>query len=132
VITLIRSIGGIPTGADSGPLHCHRVGYIRRQESDAPRGRIGTIGSGMSSGTTPMNQHDIWKKLAEHRRKFDPLHLRALFGDDPERGERLALDAVGHYLDYSKNLITDETLFVESWNELLQCIDAKRNAMKTA
>jgi len=110
VITLIRSIGGIPTGADSGPLHCHRVGYIRRQESDAPRGRIGTIGSGMSSGTTPMNQHDIWKKLAEH----------------------LALDAVGHYLDYSKNLITDETLFVESWNELLQCVDAKRSAMKTA
>jgi glucose-6-phosphate isomerase len=64
----------------------------------------------MSSGSTPLNQHDIWKKLAEHRRELEPLHLRALFGDDPERGERLALEAVGLYLDYSKNLITDETL----------------------
>ena len=38
------------------------------------------------------------------------LHLRELFADDPGRGERLALEAVGIYLDYSKNRITDETL----------------------
>jgi hypothetical protein len=31
--------------------------YLRRIGSDAPPGRIGTIGSGMSSGTTPVNQH---------------------------------------------------------------------------
>jgi glucose-6-phosphate isomerase len=39
-----------------------------------------------------------------------PLHLRQLFADDPKRGERLKLDAVGIYLDYSKHRITDETV----------------------
>src|SRR5205807_8806354 len=38
------------------------------------------------------------------------LSLRKLFADDPERGKRLALDGVGFYLDYSKNLVTNETL----------------------
>jgi glucose-6-phosphate isomerase len=33
-----------------------------------------------------------------------------LFADDPNRGERLAAEAAGLYLDYSKNRITDETL----------------------
>jgi glucose-6-phosphate isomerase len=37
-------------------------------------------------------------------------HLRALFADDSARGERLALEAAGLYLDYSKNRVTDETL----------------------
>ena len=38
------------------------------------------------------------------------MHLRKLFADDPKRGERLTAEAVGLYLDYSKNRITDETL----------------------
>jgi glucose-6-phosphate isomerase len=58
----------------------------------------------------PLTQRPEWKALAEHRRKIEGLHLRDLFHEDPERGERLALDAVGLYLDYSKNLVTDETL----------------------
>src|SRR4029077_6244151 len=33
-----------------------------------------------------------------------------LFADDPKRGERLTTEAVGLYLDYSKNRVTDETL----------------------
>src|SRR6202000_223178 len=37
-------------------------------------------------------------------------HLRDLFAADPGRGERLTAEAVGIYLDYSKNRITDETL----------------------
>jgi len=36
--------------------------------------------------------------------------LRELFAQDPQRGERLAVEAAGIYLDYSKNRITDETL----------------------
>ncbi len=39
-----------------------------------------------------------------------PLHLRQLFADDPQRGTKLALEAVGIYFDYSKNRVTDETL----------------------
>jgi glucose-6-phosphate isomerase len=38
------------------------------------------------------------------------LHLWKLFADDPRRGERMTAEAVGIFLDYSKNRITDETL----------------------
>jgi glucose-6-phosphate isomerase len=51
-----------------------------------------------------------WKALESHHKKVSKLHLRQLFAEDPKRGERLAVDAVGLYLDYSKNRITDETL----------------------
>ena len=48
--------------------------------------------------------------LAEHHQHISVVHLRELFAQDPHRGERLALDAAGLYLDYSKNRITDETM----------------------
>src|SRR3989475_782706 len=51
-----------------------------------------------------------WKALAAHHEKVGHLHLRQLFADDPQRGERMTAEAVGVYLDYSKNRITDETL----------------------
>src|SRR5438270_5880860 len=51
-----------------------------------------------------------WKALASHYKKISKLHLRELFTKDPKRGQRLALEAVGLYLDYSKNRVTDETL----------------------
>jgi glucose-6-phosphate isomerase len=48
--------------------------------------------------------------LSEHRKTLAEVQLRDLFGNDPGRGERLAAEACGLYLDYSKNLLTDETL----------------------
>ena len=42
--------------------------------------------------------------------KVRDLHLRKLFADDPGRGERMTAEAVGIFLDYSKNRITDESL----------------------
>src|SRR5262245_45406371 len=51
-----------------------------------------------------------WKVLQQHHERIKGLHLRQLFADDPDRGEKLVLDAAGIYLDYSKNRITDETL----------------------
>src|SRR5207253_4893084 len=51
-----------------------------------------------------------WKALASHYKTVSKLHLRQLFADDPKRGERLTVEAVGLYLDYSKNRVTDETL----------------------
>jgi glucose-6-phosphate isomerase len=51
-----------------------------------------------------------WKALQAHRKAIGDLHLRSLFADDPARGERLTAEAVGIYLDYSKNRITDETV----------------------
>ena len=58
----------------------------------------------------PVTRGAAWAALAAHRHSVEPLHLRDLFAADPGRGERLALDALGIYLDYSKNRITDETL----------------------
>ena len=51
-----------------------------------------------------------WKALEAHHQKVGELHLRKLFADDPERGERMTREAAGIFLDYSKNRITDETL----------------------
>ncbi len=58
----------------------------------------------------PLTQRKAWKALEAHCKQVRQLHLRELFADDPKRGERLTVEAVGIYLDYSKNRITDETL----------------------
>jgi len=58
----------------------------------------------------PKAKQTAWSALASHYKAVSGLHLRQLFADDPKRGERLAVGAVGLYLDYSKNRVTDETL----------------------
>jgi glucose-6-phosphate isomerase len=58
----------------------------------------------------PADRRRAWKALELHYKKVSPLHLRQLFAEDPKRGERMAVEAVGLYLDYSKNRVTDETL----------------------
>ena len=55
-------------------------------------------------------QTAAWKSLESHFEKIRGVQLRTLFAEDPKRGERLALEAVGLYVDYSKNRVTDETL----------------------
>jgi glucose-6-phosphate isomerase len=51
-----------------------------------------------------------WEAVAAHHDKVKHLHLRRLFAEDPTRGERMSSTAVGIYLDYPKNRITDETV----------------------
>jgi glucose-6-phosphate isomerase len=51
-----------------------------------------------------------WRALQAHYEKIKDIHLRQLFADDSNRGERLTARGAGLYLDYSKNRITDETL----------------------
>jgi glucose-6-phosphate isomerase len=58
----------------------------------------------------PLTQRPEWKALERHYQQVRDVHLRTLFAQDPQRGERMAVEAVGIYLDYSKNRITDETL----------------------
>jgi glucose-6-phosphate isomerase len=60
--------------------------------------------------TTPLRERKAWQALERHYADISGQHLRDLFGADPARGERLTAEAVGIYLDYSKNRITDETL----------------------
>src|SRR5215813_9833235 len=55
-------------------------------------------------------KRSAWSALASHYNSTSKLHLRQLFADDPKRGQRMAIEAVGVYLDYSKNRVTDETL----------------------
>jgi glucose-6-phosphate isomerase len=57
-----------------------------------------------------LTQLPAWRALSEHFDQLKDVHLRQLFADDPRRGERLAAEAVGLYLDYSKHRVTDETL----------------------
>jgi glucose-6-phosphate isomerase len=55
-------------------------------------------------------RHQAWKGLSAHYKKVKELHLRQLFADDPKRGQRMTVEALGLLLDYSKNRITAETL----------------------
>src|SRR3954451_192767 len=64
----------------------------------------------MPTSTTPLPQLPAWQALEAHYPAVRGRHLRQLFADDPKRGERLTVEAVGIYLDYSKNRVTDETL----------------------
>jgi glucose-6-phosphate isomerase len=64
----------------------------------------------MSTTVTPLTQRPAWKALEDHYAQVKDLHLRRLFADDPQRGERFAAEGVGLYLDYSKNRITGETI----------------------
>jgi glucose-6-phosphate isomerase len=57
-----------------------------------------------------LRKRPTWATLEAHHQKMKGRHLRQLFVEDPKRGERLACEAAGIYLDYSKNLVTDETL----------------------
>jgi len=60
--------------------------------------------------TRTLRSLPAWAALKAHYKQVEDQHLRRLFADDVTRGERMAVEAAGIYLDYSKNRITDETL----------------------
>lgn len=64
----------------------------------------------MTNTVAPLTQRPAWKSLEAHYSVISKQHLRELFAGDAGRGERLTAEAVGIYLDYSKNRVTDETL----------------------
>src|SRR5664279_4675132 len=64
----------------------------------------------MIKRNTSVTALPAWRSLEAHSSKIRQLHLRKLFADDVSRGERMAIEDVGIYFDYSKHLITDETL----------------------
>ncbi|MET8415126.1 glucose-6-phosphate isomerase [Streptomyces sp. NPDC005134] len=59
---------------------------------------------------TKLNQTPEWTALGKHREQLGQTHLRQLFADDPERGTGYTLRVGDLHLDYSKHLVTDETL----------------------
>jgi glucose-6-phosphate isomerase len=60
--------------------------------------------------TTSVTQRPAWQALSTHYQQIKYIHLRKLFAQNAQRGERFKLEALGLYLDYSKHRITDETL----------------------
>ena len=58
----------------------------------------------------PATKRKAWSALRAHHKTVQSVHLRKLFADNPRRAERFSLDALGIYLDYSKNRITDKTV----------------------
>ena len=64
----------------------------------------------MAEKNTSLTERPEWKALQRHYEQTKDLHLRDLFAQDPERGERMTLEACDLYLDYSKNRLTDETI----------------------
>jgi len=67
---------------------------------------------GPTTSASPLRQVPAWNELQANFEKIRGTHLRDLFADDPERGQRLVAEGAGLYLDFSKNGITDETLML--------------------
>jgi len=57
-----------------------------------------------------LTERPAWKALQAHYNQIHNRHLRTLFSEDPNRGERLKIEAAGLYFDYSKHRVTDETM----------------------
>jgi glucose-6-phosphate isomerase len=80
-------------------------------------------GTEMPSDTTQF----AWKALEDHRAALSAVTMRDLFRDDPRRFNEFSKSAGNVLLDYSKNLVTGETLSllldlaraveVETWRE---------------
>ncbi|MFD7334581.1 glucose-6-phosphate isomerase [Streptomyces violascens] len=65
----------------------------------------------MNAGSrTRLNQMPEWIALGKHREQLGDTHLRELFAAEPGRGTAYTLQVGDLYLDYSKHLVTDETL----------------------
>ena len=79
----------------------------------------------MASNSTPLTQLPQWRALQQHHAKMKDVHLRDLFAEDPERGQRMALEACDLYFDYSKNHLTHET--IESLLKLAETANLSRH-----
>ena len=80
----------------------------------------------MNPTMPPIANRPAWKSLELHAESMRNVHLRTLFANDPVRGERLTTEAVGLFLDYSKNRVSDETI------ALLLSDHARRGQMAAA
>jgi glucose-6-phosphate isomerase len=58
----------------------------------------------------PLTAMKAWKALKTHAKEIAGMHMRDLFAADATRGEKFAVEALGLFIDYSKNRATDETM----------------------
>ncbi|HZA58662.1 MAG TPA: glucose-6-phosphate isomerase [Solirubrobacterales bacterium] len=64
----------------------------------------------MGDAAPRLRSSTAWKALEKHYAEIQPRHIRELFAQNPDRGERLVAEGAGLYLDYSKHRVTDETM----------------------
>jgi glucose-6-phosphate isomerase len=91
-------------------MHRNGAGRKEDQTDDAPPGGECDMMGHMMDGMPPITQTTEWKALRAHFDEVRDLHLRALFADDPRRGETMSLEVEDLLLDYSKNRVTTETI----------------------
>ncbi|MGW5937379.1 glucose-6-phosphate isomerase [Streptomyces celluloflavus] len=65
-----------------------------------------------AEGRSRLDQMPEWIALGKHREQLGEVQLRDLFAQDPERAGRYTLQVGDLHLDYSKHLVTDETLLL--------------------
>jgi glucose-6-phosphate isomerase len=58
----------------------------------------------------PLRNQPAWKALETHAAKVRDVSLRQCFTEDAQRAGRFTLEALGLYVDFSKNRITAETV----------------------
>ncbi|HEX4731292.1 MAG TPA: glucose-6-phosphate isomerase [Solirubrobacterales bacterium] len=84
----------------------------------------------MSAGDAgPLREAPAWGRLESHFAEVSKHHLRDLFANDRERGERLVAEGAGLFLDFSKNRITDETLMLLGELARERGVEERREAM---
>ena len=98
-------------------------------------------------GLSTLTELPAWKNLQKHQRGAAQWRIRDLFAADTDRFERFSTEACGVFLDYSKNLIDEETINrlldlatetdVEAWRERMFAGDVvnvteNRRALHTA
>ena len=81
------------------------------------------------TGQVGLTETSAWHALEAHYQTVKETHLKQLFADDPKRGETLAIEGAGLYLDYSKNRVTGQTmqLLLELARE--RGVERRRDAM---
>ncbi|HET6358361.1 glucose-6-phosphate isomerase [Streptomyces sp.] len=82
-----------------------------------------------AEGRTRLNQTPEWAALGKHREQLGQTHLRELFAADEARGSGYTLQVGDLHLDYSKHLVTDETLALLRELAAATGVDALRDAM---
>ncbi len=70
-----------------------------------------------------------WLALVEHRSTIESQGLRQLFSSAPNRGTEMTVEAGDLYLDYSKHLVTDETMAMLLELTAVAGVEEKRDAM---
>ena len=78
---------------------------------------------------TSLTKSAEWRALARHWRSLRGTTLKQLFDADANRGTRLVAEGAGLYLDYSKNLVTGETLRLLQQLARARGVFARRDAM---